>query len=438
MYNIESDSFVVVSDFHSNKWPLDKVINYYINEYDKVYILGDATDRGEKEDGTGGLDLLFKIRELTKKYPNRVFYIPGNHDEFLYGYGKYKDYGSNRLLRLNHGEQTIKDIDNLSKNNPEKLEELMDWLGNLPLQKEHFYQGKRYVLAHALFDEMLFKKNKKFSLEDYRNNEGNRGPYVNMLWFRVTEDSYNPSRLPKKGVTMIIGHTPLCYRENISLDLKNNDGDIIEVKCVDGGITYDGTMLKYSVANRKAGLYQTEYCNHINRGSKPKYDDKYANRDEIINFIDKRILSDLGTMNSIDDIIEDILDLYYKNNSTYFNCNGKVARIEDAREYLDEVVMSYIEQVKDYKEALNIYITEVAMDYISNCLLKKYGNRNKAQDQIKSLLKEEDYDYITRYGNARNMTMKIGIDNINNWLEKCKYVSYQDYLTSKFGKQYDY
>lgn len=335
MYNLERDSFVVVSDFHSNKWPLDKVIKYYINEYDKVYILGDATDRGEKEDGTGGLDLLFKIRELTKKYPNRVFYIPGNHDDFLYGYGKYKDYDSNRLLRLNHGNQTIKDIDNLSRNNPEKLEELMDWLGNLPLQKEHFYQEKRYVLAHALFDEILFKKNKKFSLEDYRNNEGNR--------------------------------------------------------------------------------------------------------DEIINFIDKRILLDLNNMNSIDDIIEDILDLYYID-STYFNCNGngKVARIKDVREYLDEVVMSYIEQVKDYKEALTIYITEVAMDYISKCLLKKYGNRNKAERQIEGLLEEEDYTYITRNGNARNMTKKIGIDNIYNWVEKCKYVSYQDYLTSKFGKQYDY
>ena len=74
MYNIERDSFVVVSDFHSNKWPLDKVIKYYINEYDKVYILGDATDRGEIEDGTGGLNLLFKIRELTKKYLNKVLH----------------------------------------------------------------------------------------------------------------------------------------------------------------------------------------------------------------------------------------------------------------------------------------------------------------------------------------------------------------------------
>ena len=98
MKKFKKGSFVAISDFHSYRWPLEKVKDHYLNEYETIYILGDATDRGEKEDGTGGLDLLFKIRELTKKYPNRVFYIPGNHDEFLYGYGKYKDYGSNREL----------------------------------------------------------------------------------------------------------------------------------------------------------------------------------------------------------------------------------------------------------------------------------------------------------------------------------------------------
>ena len=72
MKNIVKDSFVVVSDFHSCEWPLNKITNYYLNEYDKIYILGDATDRGKDYDGTGGLDLLFRIKELCSKYPDRV------------------------------------------------------------------------------------------------------------------------------------------------------------------------------------------------------------------------------------------------------------------------------------------------------------------------------------------------------------------------------
>lgn len=36
--------FVAISDFHSNRWTLEK-IKYYLNEHDIIYILGDATDR---------------------------------------------------------------------------------------------------------------------------------------------------------------------------------------------------------------------------------------------------------------------------------------------------------------------------------------------------------------------------------------------------------
>ena len=40
---------------------LDKIKKYYLNEYDKIFILGDATDRGPKKDGTGGVELLLQL-----------------------------------------------------------------------------------------------------------------------------------------------------------------------------------------------------------------------------------------------------------------------------------------------------------------------------------------------------------------------------------------
>ena len=34
------------SDFHDIEWPVKKIQDYYVSEYDKIYILGDAIDRG--------------------------------------------------------------------------------------------------------------------------------------------------------------------------------------------------------------------------------------------------------------------------------------------------------------------------------------------------------------------------------------------------------
>ena len=42
------DSFVVVSDFHGADWVMDKIRSHYINEYEKIFNLGDIIDRGEQ------------------------------------------------------------------------------------------------------------------------------------------------------------------------------------------------------------------------------------------------------------------------------------------------------------------------------------------------------------------------------------------------------
>ena len=67
MGRIVPNSFVATSDFHSTRWPLEKIKNFYINEYDKIFILGDVTDRGKDNKGTGGIDMLLEIKELTQK-----------------------------------------------------------------------------------------------------------------------------------------------------------------------------------------------------------------------------------------------------------------------------------------------------------------------------------------------------------------------------------
>ena len=246
MTNVDSKrDFVAISDFHSYTYPLEKIKKYYLNEFNKIYILGDATDRGEYGDGTGGIELLQEIKELTEKYPGRVIYIPGNHDEFIIGYAKGKQYYDINLIR-NGGKQTINDLNKLKETNSKRYYELIDWLGNLPLQRVQKCENKNYVFAHALFNQKLYEHNPNYCLYDYIN-ENDKKTYKmveNVLWFRKGEDIYSPRELPSSDSIMIIGHTPTSYR-NGSLDLEDIDGNMLKVHCVDGGIAYDGVMLKY-------------------------------------------------------------------------------------------------------------------------------------------------------------------------------------------------
>ena len=254
----KSGSFVVVSDFYSNQWPLDKIESYYLNEYEYIFILGDATDRGESKQSAGGINLLIKIMELTKKYPNRIFYVPGNHDQFLYEYMSERDEFSRNMLLRNGGQQIIADIDNLKQTDPNKFIELMEWLGSCPLQRKHEYQGKRYVMAHALFTEYLWKVNPDYSLNHYINeSECNiKDVARRTLWFRKNKDIYWQNELPDYDCTMVIGHTPPHSREGLDLSLINRHGDKISVICVDGGITFNhrkDSGMKYSTEKYVGG-----------------------------------------------------------------------------------------------------------------------------------------------------------------------------------------
>ena len=170
---IDDESFVVVSDFHSIRYPFDKIKNYYMREYDKVYILGDATERGVDKQGAGGLQLLLDIMDTCKNSNGKVQYIPGNHDELIVGYirsqmrldGYYPlDYCYN--LMRNGGSKTIDDLERLKKYNYSRFRELFEWLGNLPLQTTHYYDGVEYVFGHAKFNQRLYNINPNFSLND--------------------------------------------------------------------------------------------------------------------------------------------------------------------------------------------------------------------------------------------------------------------------------
>ena len=274
-YNVleqeSNKSFIAISDFHGYSYPLDKVVNNYLNEYDCIYILGDACDRGKDGIGSGGIELILRIKELCEQYPNRVYYIPGNHDELLVGYCLGID-SYEKNLEYNHGQKTIEDINYIKQNNRAQYDSLLNWIVECPIQRIHRFNGNLYVLAHALFNQSLYNYKVDYCLKDYFEDHNNNYRHManKTMWFRKSRHSYEQEDLPTSDCIMVVGHTPTQFRAD-DIDLIASDGKPIKVHCVDGGIAYSGTMLKYD-----GGLHEnkTGVIAHSNTSISKKIIDK--------------------------------------------------------------------------------------------------------------------------------------------------------------------
>lgn len=205
----QKDSFIVLSDFHGANWVLDKVQKKYMSNYETIYNLGDITDRGKEP-----FKLLLDYMELSKENPDKFIYVPGNHDSFIYGSymainEEQRSIYRNNLTR-NGGLKTLQQMEELRTSNPAKFNELLDWLGSQPLQRYVIKNGKKYAMAHALFNQTIYTQNPNYSLKDYMRDvtPGQNSSIRNILWFRKGQSNYNPADLPSTDTTMIIGHTP--------------------------------------------------------------------------------------------------------------------------------------------------------------------------------------------------------------------------------------
>ena len=307
----KNESFVAISDLHSNKEAMKKIYKY-IDEGYKVVILGDVTDRGPHGDGTGGLDMLLEIKELSDS--GKVIYIPGNHDELLYGYAISRNddirYSYAETISYNGGAETLININELREKDPYKFKKLINWLGNLPIQRVHEVDGQKYCFAHALFNQKIYDTNPLFSLSDFYNlkdyNYNSR--YAQIFWFRKYEDDYRKDELPSKDSIMIIGHTPQDNLEEDDFNLIDSNGDTIEVRNVDGGLArgnyymfkYDSTVGKvtdteFAIPDNED---RVEDRLHINYKENPKVNrrkssnvrpgvifDKFKKLDNIVDFV---------------------------------------------------------------------------------------------------------------------------------------------------------
>lgn len=244
----DDGTFVVVSDFHNVEWPVKKIQDYYVKEYDKIYILGDATDRGIDGSGTGSIALLRTIKALCDQYPDKVVYLAGNHDDFLYKYMDDNDTpqkmsGKDNLL-CNGQTGTISEVDVLRRSDPVKFAELREWLGSRKLQAVHKYDGKTYYLAHAIFNKEAYDNHPDLCLRDnyleYKKGTSLERQMFSILWYRPgrpkLEKLVIPSELAPGGPNniMVTGHTPYLGEYTVT----GSNGENLDAHIVDSDMAY--------------------------------------------------------------------------------------------------------------------------------------------------------------------------------------------------------
>lgn len=190
-----------ISDLHG--YPVDKfkalLDKANFSDADTLYVLGDVIDRS----GDGGVSLLRYIMAQ----PNFEF-ILGNHESMLLACDflfdeidghtiNYFDDAMSGLLDdylYNGGGVTLEALHRLSKEEPNAIRDILQFLRDAPLIGAETVNGRDFLLVHSGFDR--FNKEKKLS--DYFIDD--------LLWARPTlETEYFDD------IITVFGHTPTLY-----------------------------------------------------------------------------------------------------------------------------------------------------------------------------------------------------------------------------------
>lgn len=204
----------VMSDIHGNEKRFNDILKQikFSNE-DTLYILGDVVDRGE-----AGIKILRRIM----KAPNMKMLL-GNHEYMMLNALYYIEetapalFSNMRLWYSNGGQITHNQFKHYTK---AVRQEILEFIGALPLNIEIEVNGNQYILVHAgLID------NYRHTNDKYRNST----EYA--VWTRDADTIEIP-----QGKTLIFGHTPTIHfwYENPMQIWK--DKDRIGIDC---GCSYD-------------------------------------------------------------------------------------------------------------------------------------------------------------------------------------------------------
>lgn len=199
----------VMSDIHGQyDWFIKMLKKINFSKKDNLYILGDIMDRGPKN-----LEMFNKV----KNTPN-IHLIMGNHEEMALQYYKHKNFYNRRLWFKNGGDKTFSQF----FENEKSETEIIDYLSQLPYQKEIKVNGVNYILTHS------------DPFTDYEDE---------MIWNRLCIfDDYSNS--VKANTIYLTGHTPIpsIYGNKAEEKIyKSKDGNVwfIDYGCAFASLNFD-------------------------------------------------------------------------------------------------------------------------------------------------------------------------------------------------------
>ena len=269
----------VCSDIHGMRGSYEDALKK-LNEDDILYVLGDATDRGDE-----GIEILLDIlsrAENTEKKP-KVEYIIGNHDLLLIenmetimkhdirirsqsdmalwetfenlcielenerlfqgksGKEQYeliiekvswlKDVSFEEMKSLanhlyNDGRMTIFNFMRMRK---DAQEQLYSFLENCMIQKQLNIDGKKFIITHAApipippqAKQGITLKQARSMVKGSTNIEKDKRGLFHYISARDNDANVEWERWHQKGFCTICGHTPTRGKPNINKDLRKN------------------------------------------------------------------------------------------------------------------------------------------------------------------------------------------------------------------------
>ena len=126
----------VVSDVHANFNALQRLLKKIeFRPDDHLICLGDTIDRGDAP--------LETIYFFKNNIHNNLYCLKGNHEQMFIDYYRYKRLGFETTLPYN----TVGILE--ERITPVDIDEIVEWMSNLPLQKVIELNGQVFVLAHG-------------------------------------------------------------------------------------------------------------------------------------------------------------------------------------------------------------------------------------------------------------------------------------------------
>ena len=424
------NDFVVISLNNEKKY-LKYLKNILIYSSPQIYIIGDNLININKDSNI--LDKYYTIMHLEdniNKIPKNIreiynighiTYIPSILDKQIYDYIKYNDLNAKMILINIFGKRIIQEIYNLMSEDNNKIEELMKWLGNCPIQVKHKAKnGINYCIASAFFDDILYKENKNYSFKGFKNIDNETLYYLNniLTYKKYNSDDYNYYHVPASNSIEIIGSTGKFSRLK-STYLRSSDLGFIQVYNIDNCKPYENTRFFIIKKKKKKKINIEELVKKYQREPIKKLDSTYIYFKKSLNEITHAAYSELSFNNL--KIGEELIKDIYKNLLEQTNLPELGIKYEIFKEH---IIYQTISKIIEYIYINNNNDENKTIEEIKTWYKTGYINQNYSQI-IKNLTKNINFQEINKFTSEEEI-IKLIKEVIKNKKELNETITYSN------------